>query len=523
MKKYFIYLALLVAASFSGCSSLELAPIDNFGSGNFWSSKAQVNGYMIGIHSTLRSNYFNFFVLGEARGGTQKDGTSSLNTSLDNSSPVKNNAFSASTTGITSWAGFYGAILNLNLFIKKVEKECPFLSSAERSYYLGQAYGVRALYYFYLYRTFGGVPIVTEPKVMEGVNTAQSLYTARATPKETLDFIKSEIGKSEASFGSDKTVVGNKSSWSVFATLMLKAEVYLWSAKVPNGDQQPAANNADVLTAKAALQAVTGFNLVANFADVIPSKGNAEIIMALRFIDGEATNSAAQFVYSKDVFVGQVYGRDGKIIASDTLKTINNGILRNEYKYGLFTSYDAADTRRDITFLDFYSINKAGAKSNGLVLKKFMGIINSTGVRSYSDDIPLYRYAETLLMLAECENMLGGDPSPYINQVRQRAYGKSWDATLYGYVNADFATNEMAILHERDKEFVCENKRWFDVVRFQDANHKSLAFDANANYRNDGEAALNPLLSATEAYKLQWPVDVNTLNGDPLLKQTAGY
>ena len=80
------------------------------------------------------------------------------------------------------------------------------------------------------------------------------------------------------------------------------------------------------------------------------------------------------------------------------------------------------------------------------------------------------------------------------------------------------ATNELAILNERDKEFVFENKRWFDIVRMQDASGKSLAFSASANY---GTAV--PIINPAEAHKLLWPVDVTVLNNDPKVKQTPGY
>ena len=76
----------------------------------------------------------------------------------------------------------------------------------------------------------------------------------------------------------------------------------------------------------------------------------------------------------------------------------------------------------------------------------------------------------------------------------------------------------MAILHERDKEFVWEGKRWFDVVRMQDASHNSLVFSATANY-----PATSPLINTNEKHKLLWPVDINTMNINPLLEQTPGY
>ena len=55
-------------------------------------------------------------------------------------------------------------------------------------------------------------------------------------------------------------------------------------------------------------------------------------------------------------------------------------------------------------------------------------------------------------MMAEVSNGLGEPCADYINQVRKRAYGKHYEE--HSYKESDFATNELAILHERDKEFV---------------------------------------------------------------------
>ena len=64
-----------------------------------------------------------------------------------------------------------------------------------------------------------------------------------------------------------------------------------------------------------------------------------------------------------------------------------------------------------------------------------------------------------------------------MNQIRQRAYGA--DFSKHKYTNSDFKTNEMAILKERDKEFVNEGKRWFDVIRMKDAKEGKLLIYAD--------------------------------------------
>ena len=517
--KYYIYL--LIASLFiTSCDSLDLAPEDYYGSNNFWNNEAQVNGFIYGIHKQIRDKQVFFYLLGESRGGLQKNGTSSTNTSLDYSSPFKDQNFSKDKTGVTAWCGFYNNILNVNLAIQKIENECAFLSDASRNYYLGQLYGIRSFYYFWMYRTYGGVPIVTDVKVLDGVTTAEPLYLERSTPKQTLDFIKSDVEKSEQLFGTNVTMTDNKSTWSKYATLMLKAEIYLWSAKVTTGDQAPASS--DINVAEAALNEVKcKFSLLPKFSEVFAygKKGNDEIIFALRFLDNEATTNVNLFEYSDNVFVGVKFAKNGKLLG-DTLQLKGNGLLRNEYIFPLFESFDDKDSRKTATLLDFYDKAAEGTMINGgLVLRKFLGLINSNGNRVYADDVPIYRYADVLLMLAEVVNKKGGDPSSYINEIRMRAYGSDYNPVDHAYTNQGFAANELAILAEKDKEFVFENKRWFDVVRMQDAAGKSLVFSTAVTY-NSGEPVLN---SATETHKVLWPVDVNTLNKDPKLEQTPGY
>lgn len=78
MKKLIIYFIGIVSViGLNSCNSLNLSPIDYFGSGNYWSNEAQVSSFMVGLHSQLRNQYQYLFLLGEARGGTLKNGTSS--------------------------------------------------------------------------------------------------------------------------------------------------------------------------------------------------------------------------------------------------------------------------------------------------------------------------------------------------------------------------------------------------------------------------------------------------------------
>lgn len=520
MKKI-IYSIFLLAATFlyTSCDALDMSPEDYYGSGSFWTKKAHVDGFMVGLHAQLRGNYSMFYVLGEMRGGTQRTGSSSQNTSLDYEK-VRLNLIDKNDAGVSDWNKLYPSIMQVNHFIQKVENECEFLGQDDRNSYLAQAYGLRSLYYFMLYKTYGGVPLVTEVELLNGKVTADKFYVARATPEATIAFVKDNIKKSEEFFkvapGGDKIT---RTLWSKHATLMLKAEIHMWASKV-SIEGYAASGREDLVVAQTALKEIEGkFELQKNFSDIFSTanRNNNEIIFCLHFEDKEADNWGYAFLYQEAVFINQVYGRNGAMIVRDTLNLKGGSTIRHEYKEAFWKSFNENDTRRDATFMEYYTDSEL--TKFGCTMKKGIGSINSTNNRVYDADIIVYRYADYLLMRAEVENGLGNPCDTYINAVRERAYGENYSKEAYGYTNGSFAANELAILLERDKEFVWEGKRWFDVIRLQDANHQSLVFSEVSGYPA-GKALLD---KATESHKLLWPIDVNTLTINNLLKQTPGY
>ena len=519
MKKIFYIASLcLMSALTPSCDALDLSPLDYYGAGNYWDNAAQVESYMLGLHSQFRDQYQRIYNLGEARGGTLRIGTSSIGTSL-NLADICSQNISADIPGYSNFAGFYTQLLQVNHFITEVENNCPFLSEQTRSYYLGQAYGLRAYYYFSLFRTYGGVPLITTVELLDGKPSAEKFYTERATPEATMAFIKDDINKSEQYFGSNNT--HDAYMWSKYATLMLKAEIYMWAAKVSITGFN-ATGTADLQTAKTALQGVIGqFELLEDYGSIYSTKNkkNKELILALPFIEGEATNWGGMFLYQDALFLGQAHGRDGQVIANDTLSLKGTGgVFRYEYKEDFFKTYKPEDTRRDGSFLEYYMQKAEDGTLNefGCMMTKMQGTLNSTGNHIYISDVMLYRYSDVLLMMAECENGLGNPCASYINQVRQRAYGENFAGNEY--VEGTYAENELAILQERDKEFVGEGKRWFDILRMHDADGKSLVFSSSANY--SGETGVLP---AAESHKVLWPLDKSAMNVNPLLEQTPGY
>jgi hypothetical protein len=192
-------------------------------------------------------------------------------------------------------------------------------------------------------------------------------------------------------------------------------------------------------------------------------------------------------------------------------------VINGASRYGptdktLLVIDDLNDARRN-TFLRLYSDGAvhipyvAGESTyQGAVLNKFLGIVDVDNLRKDYNNVPLYRYADVLLMLAEAKNNLSQDPSSEINAVRQRAYGANYGAA-YTYVNVSPSVNAKAILDERLKEFIGEGKRWWDLVR------------AGSTFVFDEVAALDP----TEAYKIYYSISQSMLANDSELVQTEGY
>ncbi len=527
MKKIF-YLLVSGALGLASCNALDLTPEDYYGSDNFWTQASQAEMFMTGIHADLRDKYQMPVTLGEFRSELLVSDVTSMGEGVYGP-PMTNNLLTEDNTGIEDWYGLYPNIMHLNLFIKNVDADIDWMSESEKSFYLGQAYGLRAYYYFYLYRTYGGVPLETEPSVAEGNIDVTQLYKARATPEATLQFIKDDVEKSESFFEQANQQMSTPYEWSFYATEMLKAQVYMWSAKVTTGllDDNIEGDhietwtgvdpsNSDLLIAKQALLNVTGkqFNLVHNYEDLWTPEGkqNEEIIFAIYFDRNEVTNWGANWFYNVALFTNAT-DLEGNALSSDPLNLLAAGPLRYEYKTAFIDIYDEDDSRLDATFFQYLF----GGQTRGACWKKLIGHTDG-GSHYYDSDVPIFRYSDVLLMLAECENGLGNfnDCANYINAVRQRAYGETYEE--HKYQAGSFAENEWAILQERDKEFVGEGSRWFDLLRLKGEDGKSLVFSAKAHYGSD-----SPILTEEQTYMMLWPVDVDVLNGDPELKQTPGY
>lgn len=525
--------ALLLVSGILGTSCdnlLDLTPIDYYGSSSYWKNEAQVAGYVDGLHKHLRdATWQHTIIFGELRGGQYVDGTScdGMTTSYGD---IRLQNFDADHTGVSGFGNLYGRITNCNLLIARITN-ADFLPEAKKNYYLGIAHGLRAFYYFDLYRIYGGVPLRLGVEVIDGELNPVKLFLPRALPSAVMSQIKNDLQSSIDYFGNQTGFNpyghGNKCYWNKAASECLAAEVCLWNAKVTTGDQK--ADQNDLVAAKRYLESVANnykLSLQKNFADVFDAgkKGNSEIIFSVRYLEGEATNNNGLYTYSLDTgsTEAQSFRKDGTKWR-DPLGLKKGYTMSMEYQKGMFTQFDEEDTRLDATFMGSYRYNADKEfYLHGVHTVKNIGYINSSGDRIMCGDYIFYRLPWVYLSLAEIANMEGDNAAVenYINKVRERAYASKWDPAVYGYKAGSFTDNELAIFREKNKEFIQEGQRWWDLRRMTlTKGGKHLVFCKEAAL--DGE---NPILNEeTESHKVLWPLDKGILSNDSTLRQTPGY
>ncbi|WP_308756955.1 RagB/SusD family nutrient uptake outer membrane protein [uncultured Bacteroides sp.] len=511
----YIFLLLLIGAV-QACDYLDLSPVDSYGISNYWSTKDQVERYVRGLHFRLRERQETIFKMGEIRGGTFVGSSSSLfNQSIADVAAVNNN-LSVTNPVITNWGDFYMDIMQINHAIQSVPGSGA-LNDTEKNYYMGILHGLRSFYYFHLFRTYGGVPLIETARVMDGSFTPADLNQARATEEEIYTFLVNDIKTSDDYFANDEYTVSStdKSSyWSKAATKMLRAEILLWGCKVkPIGGSNVYSKDvpADLEAAKQALQDVIdsgkyGFASTTDFAEVfdVAKKDNEEMIFVIRYLLNEEVNFFSKFLYPTNTNLVGFQDANGTAYTGDNINPLNlNGTASNyQYTKAFFDEFSADDIRRSATFLDVYKTDNGEA---AILLTKFMGEMDN-GIRRFTNDWPVYRYADLQLMLAEIVAMQGGDPATYINSIRQRAYGNAYASYKYPQPGE---TAEDAILEERSKEFVAEGKHWYDIRRMKDGEQaKALQTDVS------GDLIEKHLL---------WPIDATVMSKDPQVEQTPGY
>lgn len=152
---------------------------------------------------------------------------------------------------------------------------------------------------------------------------------------------------------------------------------------------------------------------------------------------------------------------------------------------------------------------------------------------------PIFRYAEVLLMLAECEARLNTGVSQraidLLNVVRNRSIP---DPANNQFTASSFANRlalVQAILWERRFEFAMEGKRWMDISRLSNdpiAEVRIPGIPAKLPNGSDGAplygigvalpAVLQPAIPYAD-FRFIWPIPADEIIQNPIIVQNPGY
>lgn len=492
LNKKLVYLLIAVFPISSCTDTITLDPISQISNSSFWKTEndatAGLNGMYVKLREPTQGIFGILFLNGDVRSNVME---------LGGGAAGIEQRWYANTLDQTvtenNWQKFYQAMHTTNLILKYVPG-MKFNSEDSKNNILAQAHATRAYLYFTMLKTWGDLPLVTDP--IENTDP-DILYKERTPVAEIFTFIKNEIDEALTLFPNNNFPTG-RCFWSKPAVNALKADVYLWTAKRLNGGQS------DFNVALNALNEVetSDVALLGNFADVFTytNKGNKEIIMALNFKVDEASNSAYEGMY---MYPGNT--PQNTDAATKALIGTEGGYNRMVVTQAVRNQFASDDSRKKTSFVEIYSYDASGiATFNSSVLLKFKGTVIS-GTRYFVDDYILYRYSDILLMKAETKNALGQDPTNEINKVRLRAYGTNYSAHVF--VNGSKESNDETILKERLLELLCEGKYWWDLVRF------GKAFELVPSLKD----------KAGQDYLLLSPISLTTLSLEPKIKQNPGY
>lgn len=459
---------------------LEEKPISTLAPETFWKTETDATTWMAGIYNslqtTLRSNWFDW---GEVRSDNVRvGGTGNAQLTMITNTLSANDA---DINGTTRWTDLYTTISLCNYGIKYFPQMIlDKVEGKEDTYsdYLGQCYGLRAMMYFYALRVWGRVPIHTDPIT----SLSQPIELPRSSVEEVKARILEDIAKALETIGSNKTSKYYMQKAAVFA---LQTDVHMWFQEYDGA-----------LAASTEFMAASG----ATWVNGIAAWKNI-------FVDPEASTETVFNLYWNASERGNAVNVCQKIgSSSNTNQYEATTELWLQYKNRVDpVSGNTIDGRYwaqwdTIALFDEQTYNDAVAQ-----IGKFFPWRTAPGagfvLQGNSDcevKLPIYRYADIMLLRAEALNKKGQhqDALDIVNTVRNRV-GYTVTAQLVDYTGDLTDGIERTILEERRLELLGEGKRWFDMTRIGNI------YDYSNNGYQYLREILNPIL-ATRTGAIQY-------------------
>lgn len=360
------------------------------------------------------------------------------------------------------WQSAYEGINRVNYMqqYKTVNPSGQTINFAGKDALYGEAYFLRAYYYFTLVKLFGDVPLFTDRRL----TLADSKALTRNAKADVYKQIEADLTSAISVL---PTVQVEKGRATKYAAQALLGKVYLYQNKY----DAAAAMLDNVINSNA-------FTLVSDFASIfLPSGENGvESVFEIQYTNASATYDWGHPTRGQGNLSVQQCGI--RNLNGSSAMPYANGWSFNLPTKNLQNAYAAGDKRKDATCLDIeayiqanpsfgISYQVAPYRSTGLYNQKYLPRKGETSGQvelNYSNNFRTIRFADVLLMAAEAFNKASTPndtkAQSYLNRVRRRAFGDLLhDITTTGSTLYD------AILTERRLELAMEGERFFDLVR----------------------------------------------------------
>lgn len=520
MKKYILLFA--AVGVLTGCFDLDQLPHDKLNSGTFWKTENHAHQGMMSIYNQMKKeNVFGAYFWQDGLGeiGYGMNETVIEGTYTDRTSVIEN-----------KFKDTYGGIARANALLRNIDG--VDMPEEQKAIYKGEAKFMRALYYFHLLDFYGGVPLYDETTVAE--EEYMEMKKPRSTVEETRKFILDDLQEAinVLPVHWEQTEYGRATRGAAVA---LRGKVKLYAKDYPGAaaDFEEIVNDPDgrgynygLYHSYAKLFTPEGDSsnemifAIQNMGGTGTEYGMA---FGLRLGSRSSYGGGWNNCIPTDILADMYENNDGSpfswedwipgftsspAIQKETfLATLNeeDGTVAQypKKKDMLRQMYEQRDPRMEMTLITPYSQyygcngtvpkmmefvvapgtneNKGQIRNNrgwyDYLWRKFVPEGDMNGTLTNREHVPinfpLIRYADVLLMLAECYNEMdkSDEAIALINRVRnERDDVKMPSLSRTGgpdYLRA--STKEEIferIVHERAIELACEGHRFGDLKRW---------------------------------------------------------
>ena len=486
MKKI-ICLSLFIGVLYLSCNKLDLNPLAEGSSENWYSNDAEITMSLDRLYYIKYWNPDPHPDNWENKGW--RDSNSDDYTNRDLMSPVVSgtiNGLTASVVGL--WNYYYECITAANLLLDKLENVKNKITEANWNQYAAEARFVRAAQYSSLIFYWGDVPFFTKPLTIQ-----ESFELSRTSKTEILQSVYEDFDYAASilpvSYSSSKTKHATKG-----AALALKARIALYM-----GDWTVARD------AAAACMGLNVYQLYPDFLTLFQSKtrNSIETVFGIPrsvtlgvFIPPNVTAHPLHRNASGNAYIQPSWGLFCSFLCSDGLP-IDESPLYNPQEpfknrdprctativefgtdYCGFVYQPHPDSLKTTNLKTGARVSNLGCRAvtqyasyNGLAWRKRVDSDWYDDLKTDPDNIVI-RYADVLLIYAEAKielNEIDQSVNDAINKVRARAYKVDYSQTSsYPAVTTTNQSELRRILRvERRMEFAFEGLRHCDIIRWK--------------------------------------------------------